>query len=559
MAIDLPPVIPPAAASADAVIEARRNEGGVQATIDGVAVKVYGNQYLSDSDLVAVLESAATPAEAVIKLAKRYYEDGHLLVSVNYARLLDSIAIIVHQKSLNQVVGAEELSSYFKGLEGDSDLKMSEFHRAKVLADLRSRRAGYNYEISYTEQGLNAVDMVLTRTAVENHKATEFIVEANNKGSRFLGRYFGLAGVKHKTESGTQISASYQTAFTDLGESRDGEELNQVSVSVDHPFAQGLYGIDLNYVDYLREPEVATVQAGDCFDLLGIPLFCQPNQIINKGVELDAEIIQATLRGEQVLYSTPWKQFSLTQRIEFVDSTIERKDSGEMILDENYQVLELGARYSQNRYQSKGHNASRFAANLRLRGGFGDGGTLDSFDEYREPFDTAGVTPPDVAAAARTAEFIALLPSASYEQRIADGLTFKANARGQLSDSQLPQQQQFVLGGMDTLSAYLPGVLIGDEGYHLSMALDKAIGELAGIRITPSVFAEMGAIRYQDASGELGDMQSLADAGLRVKFEYGKWLYSEVVAAAPVYDDVADEDFIERLEADFYWRLRMTF
>ena len=50
-----------------------------------------------------------------------------------------------------------------------------------------------------------------------------------------------------------------------------------------------------------------------------------------------------------------------------------------------------------------------------------------------------------------------------------------------------------------------------------------------------------------------------ADAGLRVKFEYGKWLYSEVVAAAPVYDDVADEDFIERLEADFYWRLRMTF
>ncbi|WP_022959864.1 ShlB/FhaC/HecB family hemolysin secretion/activation protein [Spongiibacter tropicus] len=553
MAIDLPPVIPPAAASADAVIEARRNESGVQATIDGVAVKVYGNQYLSDSDLVAVLESAATPAEAVIKLAKRYYEDGHLLVSVNYARLLDSIAIIVHQKSLNQVVGAEELSSYFKGLEGDSDLKMSEFHRAKVLADLRSRRAGYNYEISYTEQGLNAVDMVLTRTAVENHKATEFIVEANNKGSRFLGRYFGLAGVKHKTESGTQISASYQTAFTDLGESRDGEELNQVSVSVDHPFAQGLYGIDLNYVDYLREPTISATSPASCplggtpLSFLSDPLFalfgqCTPSTTSLVGVELDAEIIQATLRGEQVLYSTPWKQFSLTQRVEFVDSTIERKDTGEMILDENYQVLELGARYSQNRYQSADTNASRFATNLRLRGGLGDdSGTLGR------------------NGSARTAEFIALLPSASYEQRIADGLTFKANARGQLSDSQLPQQQQFVLGGMDTLSAYLPGVLIGDEGYHLSMALDKAIGELAGIRITPSVFAEMGASRYQDASGELGDMQSLADAGLRVKFEYGKWLYSEVVAAAPVYDDVADEDFIERLEADFYWRLRMTF
>ena len=550
MAIDLPPVIPPAAASADAVIEARRNESGVQATIDGVAVKVYGNQYLSDSDLVAVLESAATPAEAVIKLAKRYYEDGHLLVSVNYARLLDSIAIIVHQKSLNQVVGAEELSSYFKGLEGDSDLKMSEFHRAKVLADLRSRRAGYDYAISYTEQGDESVDMVLSRSEAKNHQATEFIVEANNKGSRFLGRYFGLAGIKHKTESGTQISASYQTAFTDLGESRDGEELNQVSVNVDHPFAQGLYGIDLNYVDYLREPTVSTPVPGSCIidtggildPLLALAGLCSAPTTSLQGIELDAEILQATLRGEQVLYSTPWKQFSLTQRVEFVDSTIERKDSGEMLLDENYQVLEIGGRYNQNRYQSADSNASRFAANLRLRGGFGgDSGTLDS------------------PGSARTAEFITLLPSASFEQRIADGLVMKASARGQLSDSQLPQQQQFVLGGMDSLSAYLPGVLIGDEGYHLSVALDKALGELAGIRITPSVFAEMGASRYQDASGELGDMQSLADAGLRVKFEYGKWLYSEMVAAAPLYDDVADDDFIERLEADFYWRLRLTF
>ena len=550
MAIDLPPVIPPANASADAVIEARRSENGVQATIDGVAVKVYGNQYLSDSELTALMENAKSPAEAVIALAKRYYQDGHLLVSVNYARLLDSIAIIVSQKRLNQVVGADELSPYFKGLEGDSDLTLAEFHRAKVLADLRSRRAGYNYEISYTEQGDDALDIVLSRKAVENHKATEFIVEANNKGSRFLGRYFGLAGVKHKTESGTQISASYQTAFTDLGESRDGEELNQVSVSVDHPFAQGLYGIDLNYVDYLREPMVSKPVPGSCVvdtgglldPVLNLAGLCSSATTSLQGVELDAEILQATLRGEQVLYSTPWKQFSLTQRIEFVDSTIERKDSGEMLLDENYQVLELGARYSQNRYQSADTNASRFATNLRLRGGFGgDSGTLDKADS------------------ARTAEFIALLPSASYEQRVADGLTLKANARGQLSDSQLPQQQQFVLGGMDTLSAYLPGVLIGDEGYHLSVALDKAIGELAGIRITPSVFAEMGASRYQDASGELGDLQSLADAGFRVKFEYGKWLYSEVVAAAPVYDDVADEDYIERLEADFYWRLRMTF
>ncbi|WP_288364569.1 ShlB/FhaC/HecB family hemolysin secretion/activation protein [uncultured Spongiibacter sp.] len=559
MAIDLPPVMPPVNADV-AQVQAAKNASAtvIEADVNGTTVRVYGNEYLSDSELRDLLASAKTPAEAVIGLAKRYYQDGHLLMKVDYARMLDSVAILVKQLRLNDVTGAEEIRPYFADLAGDADLSIAEFHRAKVLADLRSRRAGYDYDISYVEQGDDAVDIQLSRTAIENYDATEIIVEANNKGSRFLGRYFGLAGVKHKFESGTQASVSYQTAFTDLGESRDGEELNQVSISVDHPFAHGLYGIEVNYVDYLREPTVNQTNPGSC--VLG-PLFCTPGTTSSTGVELDAEILQATLRGEQVLYSTPWQQFSLTERIEFIDSTIDQEGRSEKLLDENYQVVELGGRYTLNRFQSEEQNAARLNASLKLRAGFGDGGTLDRYDEYRAAYQqqNPGQPVPDIVAPARTAEFIALLPSLSYEQRITDGVTMKTTARGQFADEQLPQQQQFVLGGMDSMSAYLPGVLIGDEGYHLKVSLNKAIKAAEGLKLTPSLFAEYGGSWYNNTNSDFGDEQALADAGLRLKLEYGDFLYSELVAAKSIYDDVVNDDFIEELEADFYWRLRLTF
>ncbi len=559
MAIDLPPVMPPVNAGPEQVQAAQSAAASsTDVQINGTTVRVYGNQHLSDEALRALLSSAKTPSEAVINLAKRYYQDGHLLVKVDYARLLGSVAILVKQMRLNEVTGAEEMQPYFAGLAGDADLTIAEFHRAKVLADLRARRAGYDYDISYVEQGDDTVDIVLSRKAIENHDATEIIVEANNKGSRYLGRYFGLAGVKHQFESGTQASLSYQTAFTDMGESRDGEELNQISASVDHPFAFGLYGVELNYVDYLREPLTSSTTPGSCAFLF---LGCTGPQTVTAGVELDAQILQATLRGEQVLYSTPWQQLSLTQRIEFIDSTIDQEGSDQRLLDESYQVLELGGRYTHNRFQSEDRDAARLNTTLKVRAGFGDGGTLDSYDDYRAAYQqqNPGQPVPDIVAQARSAEFIALLPALSYEQRVGEGLTLAAKARGQFADEQLPQQQQFVLGGMDSLSAYLPGALIGDEGYHLKLSLAKAIEATEGLKLTPSLFAEYGGSWYNNTSSEFGDEQSLADAGLRLKLEYRDFLYSELVAAKSFYEDVADDDAIQQLEADFYWRLRLTF
>lgn len=557
MAIDLPPVMPPQLAtpaqiSAYSAVSATE----VSATINGTNVRVLGNRYLSDADVKNILSSAKTPAEGIINLTKRYYQSGHLLVRIRYAREGDDVVVFVEQLTLSDIRVDADIQPYFEGLVGDTDLSISEFDRARILANLKAERGGYEYSMSYQETGNNTVALVMTKAAVENYDSTDYILEANNKGSRFLGRYFGLAGIKHRFEDGTELSLAYQTAFTDLGESRDGENLDQFSVSVDRPFVSGLYGLDLSYVEYSRDPKIAQTQTGLC--ILGL-LGCGTSTSITT-VNLDAEILQAAFRGEQILFSGIDSRLSVTEKLEHIDSVVEQAGTSSKLLEETYQIVDVGVKYQKSRYKTDELPAAQLNAGLNFLAGFGDGGTLDNYGEYQAAFMTQnpGISVPDVVPAARTAEFLALQASARYMVRIADETLLSFSANGQFADEQLPQQQQFVLGGMNTLSAYLPGVLVGDEGYYINACLEKTF-TWNEYKISPSVFAEYGASWFNNTNSEFGDTQSIADAGVRLRIEFTDYLFTEFVAALPIYDDVANSDELNALEADFFWRVRFTF
>jgi hemolysin activation/secretion protein len=142
---------------------------------------------------------------------------------------------------------------------------------------------------------------------------------------------------------------------------------------------------------------------------------------------------------------------------------------------------------------------------------------------------------------------------------LADHYELAMNLDAQFSDgTQLPQQQQYVLGGMNSLSAYLPGVLIGDNGYFVHAALNAKY-RAWGMPVEASIFAEYGATNFSDVSGELGMEQSLADAGVRFSASLGYGFETEFVAAVPLMDKVVDKARVDSLESDFFWRLRWTY
>ncbi|MBB3047526.1 hypothetical protein FHR99_001792 [Litorivivens lipolytica] len=553
MAIDLPPALPPQAADSALIRETKAADSSyIGGKLGNVEVRVFGNRSLDQETILSVIANASAPSEVVKDLTRAYYDAGFLWVKLFYYRVEDIVGVIVSQSVVSEVRGDERITPHFESLVGDADPTLAEYDTARVLAALKSERIGENYTVTYEDLGNQQLAVVLESSADEDYDNTDYIFELNNKGSRYLGRYFGLAGLQHRTDSGTKWSFAYQRAFIEWGESLDGEKLNQYSLSVDHPFSFGLYGIDLSYVEYERDPEGQLVQPGSC----SLLFFCTGPTVSSTRLDVQAEIQRFGVRGQQVIYSDTQQRLRLKERVEYVDSYIEENNSDTILIDERYPVAEVGVLYN-SRFQN---DRSSFNAGLDARVGLSSSGTLDTYDEYRRAFlaqNPSASEAPDVAPAARSGEFVTLQPSVNYQYALSPRTVFSATLKGQYANEQVPEQEQFVLGGMDSLGAYLPGILIGDEGFHLKLEVSRSLS-WKGVTFRPALFIEQGQTWYNNTDGDLGDAQKVADAGFALSMNFGHGLESHWVVARNVSDDVIDEALLEASEADFFWRLRLT-
>lgn len=577
MAIDLPPVIPPQASTAERIEQyaALHSDNIVDVTIGDYALRISGNRYLSREQLDLIMNAAQTPAQAVNALNQAYYQLGHLLVTVYFAQRDKTIYAHVINGNLAAVKAPDNIYPYFSGLIGDKDLQKSEFGSKQVLANLKSDRAGLDYAVSYQVGGdPEAYTLVFTEKPKADHDSTELDVSVNNFGNRFLGRYFANASLKHDFQSGVETSIAYDRALTEFGEVNGGDYYDGFTFKLNYPSSFGLYGLEARYVEYARDADVSLTgelsesnsgePSGLCTvslicdvsdELLGVdlsglsdenPLFPSPDSL-NTTLNLYSETKTIALTGEQVLSSDSFQRLTTSQRIEKIDTYIEVKDYG-FALDEPHTTLELGLKYTKL-MRLFGLGAQLTAQGLLEAGLEADGGTLGT--DSRE-----GV----VATGRRTGEFFILKPRGGLKVAISDWASFKWDVISQFSNNkQLPLQQQFFLGGGSGLSAYLPGVLVGDSGVYTKFALESNGLPLWGLNFKPALFAEYGQAWYEDASGVAGDVRAIGDAGFSVKLDVGKNLESELIAATPVYDDNLDEKALSGLEVDFFWRVKLSF
>ena len=557
MAIDLPPAMPPVLTAVQQVSPFSSITVPFVRKIENYEIHLTGEHQLSLLELDTIFAKAKTPSQAILLVNAATYSKGHLLVKVLYSSPLNGV-IYVHalQTTVGSIQGDEMVRGHFGDLAGDVNLTREEFKTRELLAGIHSDRAGVDYKVSYQSSPNDAsrVDLVFNPTPDEEHDATDFIAQLGNQGSRFAGRYFLDLGFKHDFSGGTQISGGYETAITEWGESREGEDYHQVQLKLDRPFSFGLYGIEASHTEYIRDLGLINIPATVCVvptNIGGLPLPCIPTQgTVAADVELDASIDQFAITGSQVLSSDIDHRFTLSQRLDWTDSLID-SNVGSTVQDERYATLELGASY--HKAQKLGDNLLNWKIGGALKGGVsGDKGTLGT-DEVST----------GVAVGKRTSEFVAFKPKAQVNYALSKASSLNLAFSGQLSDEQLPQQQQWVLGGVDRISAYLPGVLVGDTGYHLDVSY-KHLWELGALTITGAVFAEYGSAQYENASGtlgttDLGSDASIADAGIRATAALGEWLEVRAVIAESLSDDNIDEQTLERSEADFFVVVKAIF
>lgn len=542
MAIDLPPVMPPQLATQQQIEQARQYHGSyVERRINGVLLRVQQAPYLSAEQLQQLLSGAASPSAAITALSRHYYNMGRLLVSLSYFRHGDTVTVMVSQGRLNGLRGNPRLTHFFTGLVGDNDLQLTEFDRARVPAALYAERAGLEYSISYEQHADGEVILDFIERPAAEHASRDFELELNNRGSRFLGRYFARLGAVQRFGTGAELRAGYQTVISDWGETGDGDDYQQLDLSLDQPFRFGLYGVELSHTVYERSPEVQVTSSGGGLCLPPL-VSCPPSSSVTT-LALEAEIQQASLRGEQLLYSNPLRRLNLFERLSYVDSRIEPQGGGEALLDERYAVLQLGLRYT---LREKLWARPAFAR-LELAADLGLSDDDGSF---------ATESARGVAIGRRSAEFVALKPKAALNLALGERSELRASLQGQWANGvQLPQQQQWVLGGGSSLAAWLPGTLIGDDGVLTNVALQQRY-RWRGLSIKPALFLEYGAARFNDSDDELGDWQSLADIGLGLSVDSESGLHMQLAAAAPLLEEVADTGRLGRQQVDFFWTLR---
>ncbi|CAA0081112.1 hypothetical protein [Zhongshania aliphaticivorans] len=573
MAIDLPPIIPPQASSAERIEQyaAAQSDSIVDVKIGEYNLRISGNRYLSQEQIDLIMGLAKTPAQAVNALNQAYYQLGHLLVTVYFAHRDKTIFAHVINGYLSDIKAPESMYPYFSDLIGDQDLNRSEFETKRVLANLKSERAGLNYAVTYQLlEDPTAYTIVLTETEKADHDSTDLSLSVNNFGNRFLGRYFANATLKHDFSTGVEASFSYDRALTELGEVNGGDYFDGYSFRLNYPSSFGLYGLEARYTEYERHADGVVAVAGSAGGstnnsvLCSVPLVCELTGALglNLGgaeavapeptmqtirLSLLSETSSLALTGEQVISSDSLHRFTISERLEKVDSVIDVQGFGKA-LDEPQTTLELGLKY--NKLMRLFGVGTQLTAQGFVEAGLeSDAGTLGT--DSREG---------EVATGRRTAEFLLLKPRLGLKMAVSDWATFKTDVIAQFSnDKQLPLQQQFFLGGASGLNAYLPGVLVGDSGSYSKVALESNGVPLFGLMFKPAIFVEHGQAWHEDAAGEAGDVRTLADAGLSLRAEYGKHFVTELLAATPVYDDNIDKDVLEQVEVDFFWRLSLTF
>jgi hypothetical protein len=557
MAIDFPPALPPQLTTLQYMESVAGASAPYSGLVNGYELRVSGTHYLSNDELDAIFKAAKTPSQAILLMNSLVHRKGYLLVTMQYAP--DSNVVYVHalQGRVADVQGGG-VQAFFEELRGDEDLTRAEFERARVMANVKSLRAGVDYSVSYHTDTKNPKDigLIFDATPAENHDATDVFFQIGNQGSRFVGRYFGNAGISHNFENGARIAFGYETAFTGLGESRNGEDYHRFQLAADRAFSTGLYGITASHTEYSQDfgpVQIATSAGGgtplcDLLGVLGGLLGCGTATTTTQNFSLDADINTVALTGEQVISADLTHRFNLFERVEYIDSLIDAGVFGSL-QEEKYGSVELGAKYFAATLLGD-NKTFRWSAQLSFKAGVtGDSGTLG----------TAVETSPEVGPATRTAEFVKILPRLAAKLPISDASEFNVNILAQFADEQLPQQEQWVLGGMGALSAYLPGVMAGDSGYFITTDFTHKF-TVGGLDLSAAIFAEYGAAQFENATGTAGDERSIADMGLRLNAQLGWGVTVDAVAATPLTDDGFDESQeLDTLEADFYLVLKKVF
>jgi hemolysin activation/secretion protein len=141
-----------------------------------------------------------------------------------------------------------------------------------------------------------------------------------------------------------------------------------------------------------------------------------------------------------------------------------------------------------------------------------------------------------------------------WNNSIASGL----EASAQFSNDSVPEQQQWVLGGVGSLTSALPGVVVGDKGYLGRFYTEMTLPITDSLSLIPKVFVERGSATYAHANAaalQSDDAQTLNDAGAELGLKFGRFVDASLAYAKSFTDKNISEATKDASDARLYFRI----
>lgn len=517
MAISLPPVdVYPSSTFTAYAQPASKAE--MTLPLGKVLLHVHGVHLLSIARVGEALAGLLSVTAAADALADAYEHEGWSNVLVVVLDRSGESVLVVHENGLSDVIGLEPLANYFQGFIGPAPIQRSAFAIAARMAELHAGRIGVDDYALYQRSIAvpNELTMIVSDTAPSSPQL-DYQLRLGNEGNRFVGRWFGSVAATATATSSARLGFGYDRVVPELGDARGKPRYDGFSLFTDRVTRHGLVRLLASHADYRY---------------LGIGADNPALGASTAEPQLKAASLRAGLQGERFVYMSPQWRLSL----------------GVGTAWDRYRIRQLGTSAT----ASETHVAARANSGLKWSATEQGGRPQAYIDaQFRQSvftrFRNTGATDDFRIASIDNGVSISLF----------GGDRLSLTHELQWTNDALPQSEQWLLGGFDRLSAWLPGVAIGDRGTLTRLLYQLAVLSQPNHELRLGLITERGTSRFVEQPSSL--KTTLSSAGLTLSYCYaGSWRV-ETGIGKPLERDAPSAFAIDQQEARFHFRASRSF
>lgn len=555
MAIDIPKPIEPQQAP---IAELQgQSSGAITVDFQQTHVHVFGEVPIKEERIKAAVERSANLSDAVRGIGAECYLAGYPATMLFYAASGQDVYVLVKRGHVDKVEGPPQYTQFFSGLANGKELTESRMETDRTLASVYADRAAAQGQIVLKPDGPDSVTLIVDPQA-PGPKATDLRIDMGNPGNRFYGRDLIDGSIRHSDTYGDEFRFTSIAAFRGFGLERNTNgpyHEQDGSITRDTPI--GIFDIDGRFADFrlplfvtnsspqvLRQETNNTLWVGGASWL--VPVWVNFDHRLTVQLRGDytdrtsqMRIDQPNQPGDAVTFNNVTNSPGLLGDLGLagpLPSVTLR--NGEQILDEKYPSVELSAAYTQLWHTGN----STWELDLGATG-------------------RRGLAAHHAETGAGNLDYWLARPSVQLSYQPGEHLYFVVSGQAQFASFNMPEEQQWVLGGLSNLYAYLPGVTIGDKGAIGRFEAQYRKWEFAGLKFTPHVFAEYGDSKSNNAAINHfpGGVQALADAGGALDVEIFPWLEASGAAATDFYHHDVTAAQRNYYQANYYARVSLKF